>query len=130
MTSAAERIREQHRGWRQAEPASASRIAALNSFGLRYVQVDDFNVIVEGGYMLNLAMSFWRAIDGSAQGYLVSTLNDEIRGTRPEEKPAAGRDSGPADDETHIRQTSRPRPAEPAVGDYSHAALMERPAWP
>lgn len=89
MTSAAERIKEQHRGARKAEPASASRLAALNTFGLRYVHVDDFNVIVEGEYQLNLAMSFWRATDGSTQGYLVSALNDEIMKNRNSEKPVA-----------------------------------------
>lgn len=79
MTGQAERLRQSHRGARLAEPASSSRLAALNTFGLRYVRVDDFNVIVEGDYQLNLAMSFWRANDGSAQGYLVSTLDAEIR---------------------------------------------------
>jgi hypothetical protein len=79
MTSAAERIREQHRGARLAAPASVSRLAALETFGLRYDRVDEFNVIVEGDYQLNLAMSFWRANDGSAQGYLVSALNEEIK---------------------------------------------------
>ncbi|MCC8967893.1 hypothetical protein H8A95_37690 [Bradyrhizobium sp. Pear76] len=132
MTSQAERIREQHRGWRRAEPASASRIAALNTFGLRYVQVDDFNVIVEGEYQLNLAMSFWRAIDGSAQGYLVSTLNDEIRGMRPDEKPAAGRDSSAAiigaaalPDDNQATALAESRQAAP-----SYAALLEMPPWP
>jgi hypothetical protein len=99
MTLAVERLRQSHRGARLAEPASSSRLAALNSFGLRYVRVDDFNVIVEGDYQLNLAMSFWRANDGSAQGYLVSTLDAEIRRNRNSEKPVAGRESivNPAD---------------------------------
>lgn len=92
MTSASERIREQHRGARLAAPASVSRLAALETFGLRYGRVDEFNVIVEGEYLLNLAMSFWRAIDGSAQGYLVSALNDEIRRNR-NSNPVTGRDS-------------------------------------
>lgn len=92
MTSRAERIREQHRGARLAAPASVSRLAALNTFGLRYEHVDEFNVIVEGGYQLNLAMSFWRANDGSAQGYLVSALNEEIKRNR-NSNPVAGRDS-------------------------------------
>lgn len=113
MTSQAERIKERNRGWRRAQPASDSRLAALNTFGLRYERVDDFNVIVEGRYQLNLAMSFWRSDDGTAQGYLVSTLDAEIKkrtvdrlaadvpaGTNlvlidpfNSRKPAAGRDS-------------------------------------
>ncbi|QOZ25332.1 hypothetical protein [Bradyrhizobium sp. CCBAU 51753] len=94
MINQSDRLKERHRGWQKAQPASASRLAALKTFGLRYVELDDFNVLVEGEYTLNLAMSFWRANDGSAQGYLVSTLHDEIRGKQLHEKPAAGRDSG------------------------------------
>lgn len=93
MTGRAERIREQHRGSRMAAPASQSRLAALNTFGLRYVRVDEFNVVVEDNYQLNLAMSFWRSNDGKTQGYLVSTLDAEIRRHRVSEKPVTGRDS-------------------------------------
>lgn len=90
MTGLSERIKASHRGFRQAEPASRSRIIALNSFGLRYERIDDFNVLVEGRYQLNLAMSYWRSIDGTSHGYLVSALDAEIKNS---EKPAAGRDS-------------------------------------
>ncbi len=90
MTTQAERIKAAHRGFRQAEPASRSRLAALDSFGLRYERVDDFNVIVEGKYFLNLALSYWRSLaDKSCHGYLVSALNAKINS----EKPVAGRDS-------------------------------------
>lgn len=119
MTTAAERIREQHRGARLAAPASQSRLAALNTFGLRYVHVDEFNVIVEGEYHLNLAMSFWRANDNSAQGYLVSALNAEIRGKQISEKPAAGRDSVPAE----LEATELHQHAESAAGTTSSSLL-------
>lgn len=128
MTLQSERIREAHRGWRRAEPASRSRLAALETFGLAYERIDDFNVIVEGSYQLNLAMSFWRAIDDSAQGYLVSALDAEIRRRRNIEKLAAGRDSvvvlsdaTPSENVRHV---------ESAASDTSYAALMARPAWP
>lgn len=88
MTLASERIKAAHRGFSRAEPASRSRIAALDSFGLRYTRVDDFNCLVEDRYQLNLAMSFWRAIDGSSQGYLVSALYVELEKQNPK-KPAA-----------------------------------------
>lgn len=129
MTTAAERLREAHRGLVRAAPASASRLAALRTFGLRYIEVDDFNVIVEGDYQLNLAMSFWRAIDGSSQGYLVSGLAAEIKGHSP--NPAEGRDSG-AELRTIVRQMTGPALAESSAGANSDAlsALMERPAWP
>jgi hypothetical protein len=104
MTTQAERIKERHRGWRRAQPASDSRLAALATFGLRFVQVDDFNVTVEGNYQLNLAMSFWRANDGSAQGYLVSTLDAEVRRQR---KPAVGRDSVAVGDRIASPSTQR-----------------------
>ena len=91
MTSTSEKRMAAHRGLLQAEPASRSRIAALETLGLRYERLDDFNVIVEGRYQLNIAMSYWRAIDGSAQGYLVAALAAEIK--RNSEKPVAGRDS-------------------------------------
>lgn len=126
MTTAAERIKEQHRGARRAEPASASRLAALNTFGLRYVRLDDFNVEVEGEYLLNLAMSFWRAIDGSAQGYLVSTLDAEIR---RQGKPAAGRNSVAA----AKTPTSLPLDAavaESVAGPKSSLLLPEVNQWP
>lgn len=96
MTGHAERIKASHRGAAAAAPASASRLAALNTFGLRYERIDDFNVLVEGGYQINLAMSFWRSNDGAAQGYLVSTLDAEIRRHRVSEKPVTGRDSDEA----------------------------------
>ncbi len=91
MTSTSEKRMAAHRGSTKAEPASRSRIAALETLGLRYERLDDFNVIVEGRYQLNIAMSYWRAIDGSAQGYLVAALAAEIK--RNSEKPVAGRDS-------------------------------------
>lgn len=119
MTSAAERLRESHRGFLKAAPASASRLAGLRTFGLRYVEVDDFNVIVEGDYQLNLAMSFWRAIDGSRQGYLVSALAAEIKRQHPiSEKPAGGRDSG-AEARTIVRQMTESALAESPAGPIS-----------
>lgn len=117
MTGHAERIKTAHRGYRQAEAASRSRIAALETFGLRYVRVDDFNVIVEGDYQLNLAMSFWRSNDGTAQGYLVSALAAEIKHS---EKPTPGRDSTVAE-LTSGKQT-RPAVAESGVGPSSSDA--------
>lgn len=115
MTGQAERIREAHRGWRQAEPASRSRLLALETFGLRYVQVDDFNVVVEGEYLLNLALSYWRAEDNSCHGYLVSGLAAEIGRTRViesaqpiciSEKPAAARDSAARPDTHTVAEAS------------------------
>lgn len=105
MTGQSERIRESHRGSRMAEPASRSRLAALATFGLRFVQVDDFNVVVEDEYELNLAMSYWRAADGSSHGYLVSGLAAEIGRTKvlePTDKtnPAPDRDSDATGDRT------------------------------
>ena len=120
MTAQAERIKESHRGWRRAEPASRSRLAALDTFRLRYVRVDDFNVIVEGGFQLNLAMSFWRSNDGSSQGYLVSTLHAEIN--RNSEKPVAGRDNVPAEleaTELHQHVESVTGPISPGAGSAS-----------
>lgn len=108
MTAPAERIKAAHRGYRQAEPASRSRLVALDSFGLRYTRVDDFNVVVEGAYQLNLAMSFWRSIDGTAQGYLVSALAAEIK------KPVTGRDSTVA--ELTSGKLIRPAVAESVAG--------------
>jgi len=116
MTAQAERIKAAHRGWRQAEPASRSRLAALDTFGLRYVAVDDFNVIVEGEYQLNIAMSYWRSNDGSAQGYLVSTLDAEIK--RNSEKPATGRDSDEAG-RTASKTVASANIAESVAGSHS-----------
>lgn len=108
MTAPAERIKEHNRGFRRAEPASRSRLAALDTFGLRYERVDDFNVIIEGRYLLNLGMSYWRSNDDEegCHGYLVSTLDAEIR-KRKSEKPVAGRDSvaRPADSDTAAELT-------------------------
>ena len=128
MTLQSERIREAHRGWRRAEPASRSRLAALDTFGLAYERVDDFNVLVEGEYQLNLAMSFWRAIDGSAQGYLVSTLDAEIR--RNSSKLAEGRDSAAAPQRTPPTLWGAEPFAESSASAPSYAALLEMPAWP
>lgn len=125
MTTAAERLREAHRGLVRAAPASVSRLAALRTFGLRYVEVDDFNVIVEGDYQLNLAMSFWRAIDGSSQGYLVSGLAAEIKGHSP--NPAEGRDSG-AEPRTIVRQMTGPALAGSSAG--SPTAKVPETSWP
>ena len=122
MTTTAERIREQHRGARLAATASASRLAALETFGLRYVHVDEFNVIVEGEYQLNLAMSFWRANDGSAQGYLVSTLDAEIRRNNPEK---------PVTDSISISTpelTKQETNAEPVAGAVLSLPVVNR--WP
>jgi hypothetical protein len=126
MTAPAERLKEAHRGFRKAEPAARSRLAALDTFGLRYEHVDEFNVIVEGDYHLNLAMSFWRAIDGSMQGYLVSGLAREIRTNNP--NPAGGRDSTEASEIPG--KSTLPAVAESPAGTYSSVALMEAPAWP
>jgi hypothetical protein len=137
MTAPAERIKEAHRGYRIAEPASRSRLAALDSFGLRYVRVDDFNVVVEGGYHLNLAMSFWRSDDGAVQGYLVSSLAAEIRlqrlaadvpaGTSVlmidpfNSNPAGGRDSVAAS--SALSDSGRHAIAESPVGAVSSSLL-------
>jgi hypothetical protein len=115
MTAPAERIKAAHRGFSQAAPASASRIAALNSFGLRYERIDDFNVVVEGRYLLNLAISFWRKDDNTAQGYLVSALAAEI--ARNSEKPVTGRDSTAA--ELTSGKLTRPAVAESVTGSPS-----------
>lgn len=114
MTGQAERIKEAHRGWRQAEPASRSRIASLEYHGLRYSLIDDATAVVESEYIFNLKGSHWRSEVTGSQGYTVIALVQEI-GSRsiaaPSvasvidnfighlEKPAAGRDSiaNPAD---------------------------------
>lgn len=80
MTGHADRIRGAQR--HKAEPASRSRLAALDTFGLRYEMIDEFNCLIEGWYTLNLAMSFWRSIDGASQGYLISALDGEIKRQR------------------------------------------------
>jgi hypothetical protein len=121
MTGQAERIKEQHRGFRRAEPASQSRIAALNSFGLRYEQIDDFNVMVEGEYQLNLALSYWRAIDGSCHGYLVSALDAEIK-KRNSGISTEGRDSVAA---SATSDTGRQLIAESSVGTPSLDELID-----
>ena len=129
MTLQSERIREAHRGWRRAEPASRSRLAALETFGLAYERIDDFNVLVEGEYQLNLALSFWRAIDDSAQGYLVSALDAEIRRKSP--KLAEDRDSAAAPQRTRPTLLSGAEPhAESSASAPSYEALLEMPAWP
>jgi hypothetical protein len=122
MTTAAERLREAHRGFVRA---------ALRTFGLRFVEVDDFNVIVEGDYQLNLAMSFWRAIDGSCQGYLVSALAAAIGRQRPSPplspNPAEGRDSSAAS-RTTVRQMTGSALAESSAGSPTAELLPE--TWP
>jgi hypothetical protein len=126
MTAQAERIKAAHRGVRQAEPASRSRVIALNSFGLKYERIDDFNYLVEGEYLLNVAMSYWRSeTDPGRHGYLVSGLNAEIK--RNSRKPVAGRESVAAD---------RPTPTDPdaaiaesATGAVS-ASLIPEAIWP
>lgn len=131
MTGQAERIKEAHRGLRQAEPASRSRIAALNSFGLHYERIDDFNVRVEGFFLLNLALSYWRAEDNSCHGYLVSALDAEIR-RRHFEKPVAGRDSiaKPADPDRAAELTlDSGCDAESAAGSISSPLPAVNP-WP
>ena len=129
MTLQSERIREAHRGWRRAEPASRSRLAALETFGLAYERIDDFNVLVEGEYQLNLALSFWRALDGSAQGYMVSALDAEIR--RKSSKLAEGRDSAAAPQPTRPTLFSGAEPhVESSASAPSYEALLEMPAWP
>ena len=129
MTLQSDRIREANRGWRKAEPASRSRLAALATFGLRLERVDEFNVIVEGRYELNLAMSFWRAIDGSAQGYLVSALAAEIGGNRNLEKLAEGRDSIASPITTSGIAAQGHAIAESSASPLSQTALLE-PTWP
>lgn len=119
MTAQAERIKAANRGHRIAEPASRSRLAALDSFGLRYVRVDDFNVVVEGDYELNLAMSYWRSNDGSVQGYLVSALAAEIACNS--EKPVTGRDSTVA--ELTSGKSTRPAVAESVAGPILPGAV-------
>jgi hypothetical protein len=138
MTLASERIKQAHRGFRRAEPASRSRLAALETFGLRYVRVDDFNVVVEGDYQLNLAMSYWRSVDGTSQGYLVSTLHAEIAKTNSE-KPVAGRDSiaNPADSDRAAELTfdpvamPSPRQAPLIANEAAEGSMSLLPAvWP
>ena len=127
MTARAERIKAAHRGFQKSELASRSRIAALDSFGLRYQQVDDFNVIVEGKYQLNLAMSYWRSSDGTSHGYLVSALASKIRDS---EKPVTGRDNVPAE----LEATELHQHVESVTGPISADAplkLIPRSAvWP
>lgn len=80
MTGQSERIRESHRGWRMAEPASQSRLRSLQATGHAFELLDDFTAIVVTEYMLNLAASHWYLIDDpTVHGYLVSTLDTEIR---------------------------------------------------
>ena len=61
------------------------------NFNRRPVTVNghQLNVIVEGDYQLNLAMSFWRSNDGTAQGYLVSTLDTHFRQRAADRQAAA-----------------------------------------
>lgn len=92
MTAPAERIKEHNRGWRQAEPASRSRILSLEQTGHAFEVIDDCTVIVVGKYLLNPAASHWHLIDDPGiHGYLISTLDAEIKRNSP--KPATGRDS-------------------------------------
>jgi hypothetical protein len=127
MTTQSERIKAAHRGLRQAEPASRSRLAALDTFRLRYERLDDFNVIVEGKYLLNLALSYWRSLaDKTCHGYLVSALNAKI----VSEKPAAGRDSIAEGGRTASTTTADPPAiAESAAGPVSSSLLPET-KWP
>lgn len=78
MTGQAERIKEAHRGWRQAEPASRSRIASLEYHGLRYSLIDDATAVVESEYIFNLKGSHWRSEVTGSQGYTVIALVQEI----------------------------------------------------
>ncbi len=111
MTSASDRIKERHRGWRQAQPARESRLAALSSFGLKYDHIDDFNVLVESRYQLNLALSFWRSVDDpQRQGYLVSALAAELKKLNPE-KPVTGRDSAAGCGDRTVCTTEPPQAA-------------------
>jgi len=129
MTAPAERIKAAHRGFRQAEPVSRSRLMALDSFGLAYQRIDDFNVLVGGDYQLNLAMSYWRSTsDPSRHGYLVSTLDAEIKRNSP--KPAAGRDSIAEGGRTASTTTDDPAAiAESAAGPVS-SSLLPDTKWP
>lgn len=125
MTGQAERIREAHRGCRQAEPAARSRLIALETFGLRFERVDDFNVLVEGRYHLNLALSYWRAEDNSSHGYLVSALAAEVN---KNSNPAPGRDSDTASDRTADSTTATSAViAESAAGTSS---VLQQAVWP
>jgi hypothetical protein len=126
VTNASEKRMAANRGFVRAEPASRSRLVALESFGLRFERVDDFNVVVEGGFQLNIAMSYWRSIDDpSCHGYLVSALDAEIKKRNPE-KPVTGRDSVAAN-----RTASLPRStaiaesvAGPILSDARSASLL------
>lgn len=144
MINQSERIMGAHRGWWKAEPASRSRLAALETFGLRFERLDDFNVRVEGSYLLNLALSYWRAEDNSCHGYLVSALDAEIKRTKiieplvpstrelvlaigkrkqESENPAPDRDSAPGE----LEPIELHRCAESGAGVSS---AMLRSTWP
>lgn len=122
MTTAAERVKAAHRGFRQAAPASASRQQALDHHGLRYAWTDDYNVVVEGRYQFNLVGSHWYLIEDPARhGYTVVGLVADIEKFK---KPAAGRDSDDGvgfDPDTH---TEAPSIAESAAGP-----VMPAPRW-
>lgn len=120
MTTAAERLKASNRGAQLAAPASASRIAALESSGLRFSYLDDITVVVESDYVLNIAGSHWHRIDDPAcHGYLVGSLAAEIR-KRNSEKPATGRDSVVAGGRTALTATDVTAPiAESVAGPTS-----------
>lgn len=121
MTTASERIREQHRGARQAEPVSRSREQSLQHHGLRYALVDDYTAIVESEFIFNLAASHWRSERTGAQGYTVIGLVDEVK--RNSEKPPAARDSFAPDPDPD----SQPGEAEAVGGD--HLSMLPG-GWP
>lgn len=96
MTALADRIRSQHRGSSIAAPASASRLAALEHYGLRYEMLDDLAVLVEQQYRFNIAGSSWVHVsERDCHGYLVASMFADFK-KRNSEKLAPGRDSGAA----------------------------------
>jgi hypothetical protein len=128
VTGLLDRIKAAHRGRQMAAPASQSRLLALGTFGLSFEQIDEFNVIVEGEYHLNLAMSFWRASDGKTHGYLISALHAAIKRNRNPEKPAEGRDSTIPREVTAGKASGR-MVAESSAGAVPHYDLLRASPW-
>lgn len=125
MTAQSERLKEAHRGHRMAEPASRSRIRSLEQTGHAFEVLDDCTVVVVGKYLLNPAASHWHLIDDpSVHGYLISSLDAEIRKNRNPEKPAAGRDSVATSDRTAASTTA----PEIAIAESAAGPLCAAPA--
>ena len=136
MTDRSERIKAAHRGARAAAPATASRISALDRHGLRYVFVDDTNVIVEGEYNFNLVGSLWvlkkllaprgesagllRVVAGTAVGTRERVVIVEVGATWLVLGVAPGRVSALAEvpRQSAAAQTARPSPSGEGFPDW------------